>query len=92
MLIDNNPHIPDRNAALRGEGPSPGPALADAARGLERQGADFVVMACNAAHAWQADIEAAIAVPFLSMIDVTVEETVRRTAWRTHERSRRTRS
>ncbi len=76
VLIDNNPRVPDRNAALRGEGPSPGPSFADAARGLERQGANFIVLACNTAHAWQDEIEAAISVPFLSMIDATVEETV----------------
>ncbi len=72
ILIDNNPHIPDRNAALSGEGPSPGPALTNAARGLQAAGADLIVMACNAAHAWESEIRAAITIPFLSMIEETV--------------------
>src|SRR5262245_16312339 len=66
VLIDNNPHLPDRNAAIAGRGPSPGPHLAESARGLERAGADFLIMACNTAHAFVADIEAAISIPLLS--------------------------
>ncbi|MFN3584510.1 aspartate/glutamate racemase family protein [Phenylobacterium sp.] len=71
LLVDCNPLVPDRNAALRGEGPSPGPALADMARGLEAAGADFLVMACNTAHAFQYDIEQAVRVPFVSIIEET---------------------
>lgn len=72
LLIDNNPTLPDRNASLAGRGPSPGPAIAAMAKGLEAQGADFIVMPCNTAHNWKADIEAAITVPFVGMIDETV--------------------
>ena len=53
MLVDNNPHVPDRNKAIAKAGPSPAPVLAAMARGLEAQGADFLVMACNTAHAFQ---------------------------------------
>ena len=73
VLIDNNPRVPDRNAAIAGRGPSPGPQLAESARGLERAGADFLVIACNTAHAFQPDIEAAISIPLLSMIDATTD-------------------
>lgn len=73
ILIDNNPRVPDRNAAIAGRGPSPGPALARGAADLQRSGADFIVLACNTAHAFQTDIEAAISVPLLSMIDATVD-------------------
>ena len=73
LLIDNNPLLPDRNASLTGDGPSPGPGLAAMARGLQGAGADFIVMPCNTAHAWQAEIEAAITIPFISLIAVTVE-------------------
>ncbi len=76
ILIDNNPRVPDRNAAIAGIGPSPGPQLAASARGLERAGADFIVIACNTAHAFQADIEAAISIPLLSMIDATVDAAI----------------
>jgi aspartate racemase len=70
ILVDCNPHVPDRNVAQI-EGSHPGPVLAAMAAGLERQGADFLVMACNTAHAYAADIKAAIGVPFVSLIDET---------------------
>lgn len=73
LIIDNNTKIPDRNAYARGEGPSPAEALAASARGLEQAGAEVIVMACNTTHAWEADIRAAISVPFLSIIDETVK-------------------
>jgi len=77
LLIDNNPAVPDRNAAAAGRGPSPGPALAAMARGLERAGAEFLVMPCNAAHAWEGDIRAAVALPFVSLIDEVTGEALR---------------
>lgn len=73
VLIDNNPRIPNRNDAIAGEGPSPGPHLAAGARRLEEAGADVLVMACNTAHAFQPDIEAAVSIPFVSMIEATAD-------------------
>jgi aspartate racemase len=73
ILIDNNPRIPNRNDAIAGRGPSPGPHLAESARVLERAGADCLVIACNTAHAFQPEIEAAVSIPLLSMIDATVD-------------------
>ena len=79
IIIDNNPTVPNRNDAVAGTGPSPGPALAEMAQGLERAGADFVVMVCNSAHAFQDDITASITVPFVSLIAETVRATLLRT-------------
>lgn len=73
LLVDSNPAVPDRNRAIAGEGPSPGPALAAMARGLEAQGAEMLAIACNSAHAWAGEIRAAASVPLVSMIDATVE-------------------
>jgi len=73
VILDNNPKIPDRNAYARGDGPSPGPALAACAKGLEVAGANVIVMACNTTHAWEGEIRAAISVPFLSIITETVD-------------------
>ncbi len=73
VLVDCNPKIPDRNAAIAGGGPSPGPVLAEMARGLERAGADFLVMPCNTAHAFARDIRSAASIPLLSLIDVTAD-------------------
>jgi aspartate racemase len=52
VLVDSNPAVPDRNAALAGTGPSPGPVLAAMAQGLVGQGATVLAMPCNAAHGW----------------------------------------
>jgi aspartate racemase len=43
--------------------------MAQAAKGLETAGADFVVMCCNTMHCSTEAIEAAIAVPFLHIAD-----------------------
>ncbi len=74
MIIENNPKTPNRNEAIAGRGVSPGPWLADMARALERAGADFIVMACNTAHAFEKDIRAATTKPFVSIIDEVVNE------------------
>ena len=76
VIIDNNTKIPDRNAALRDNDPEPGLAIAATARGLEIAGADFLVMACNTAHAYAREIRAAVTIPFISMIDETVAATL----------------
>lgn len=72
LVVDHNPQVPNRHEAIAGLGPSPGPVLASMARGLEGAGADFLVMVCNTAHAWEREIRAATTIPFLSMIDLTV--------------------
>ena len=76
VLVDSNPHVPDRNAARGGRGLSPGPALAAMAQGLVAQGAEVLAMPCNAAHGWAADIIAATPVRFVSMVDAAVAAAV----------------
>lgn len=77
LIINNNPKVHDRNAAVAGLGPSPGPQLAAMAVALERAGADFLVMVCNTAHAFQAEIEQATVLPLVSIIEETVNEALR---------------
>jgi aspartate racemase len=69
VLIDSNPHVPDRNAAALHGGDSPGPALAAMGAALAAQGAQILAMPCNAAHGWA---DAIMAAPFISMIDAAV--------------------
>ncbi|TFU01370.1 amino acid racemase [Polymorphobacter arshaanensis] len=75
LLLDSNPHVPDRNAARHG-GASPGPALAAMARGLVAQGAQVLAMPCNAAHGWADAIIGAIAetpaARFVNLVDAAV--------------------
>jgi len=73
LIIDNNPGVPDRNRAIAGVGPSPGPALAQMAQRLAQSGADFLVMPCNTAHAFADHIRAATPLPFIDMIEQTVQ-------------------
>lgn len=75
VLVDCDPSVPDRNAALAGEGPSPGPRLAAMARGLERSGAEVLCLPCNAAHAFADAVRDATALPFVDMIEATVDAT-----------------
>lgn len=78
MVVENNPRIPSRQAAMRGEGESPGPSIAAIAARLEAMGAEFLVMPCNLAHAWQSDIEAAISIPFISIVEESVQSALDR--------------
>ena len=73
LLVDQNPKVPNRQDAILHGRKDPAPALAKMARRLEAAGADFIVMPCNAAHAFQGAIEAAIDIPFVSIVDVTLE-------------------
>ena len=73
LLVDQNPGLPNRQEALISGGEDPGPAMAAMARGLEQAGADFLVMPCNTAHAFAPAIRAAVSIPLLSIIDVTID-------------------
>lgn len=76
IVIDNDPTVPDRSAAIAGRGASPAPRLAAMTRGLVAQGAELLVMPCNAAHAFADAVrEAAGEVPFLDLIETTVVAT-----------------
>lgn len=71
LIVDSDPGVPDINSAVLGRGQSPLEALQAMARRLETAGADFLVMACNAAHFYEDGIRQSVAIPFLSMIDAT---------------------
>ena len=47
--------------------------LCDAAKVLEKGGADFIVIACNTVHIFIDDIRGAVQIPVLSMIEETVK-------------------
>ena len=73
LLVDNNPQVPSRIAALiDGDGPSPLPALLAMARGLQAQGAGLLAMPCNTAHHYHADVARAVSIPFLNMMELAV--------------------
>lgn len=74
VLVSSIPQIPDRSAAYRGEGISPLPAMVSSGMRLKRAGAGLIVMPCNTAHLWFAELEAALAVPMLHLVDVALED------------------
>jgi aspartate racemase len=74
MLVDNNPQVPNRQAAIRSGSDEVARVLADMARRLEAAGADFLVMPCNSAHAFARAIRATTRIPLVSIIDESVRE------------------
>jgi aspartate racemase len=74
MLVDNNPKIPSRIAALiEGRGEDPAPVLCQMAQGLESQGADFLVMPCNTAHYYLPAIARSVRIPVLDMVALSID-------------------
>lgn len=74
VLIDNNTSIPDRTSYILGKGTDPAPELIKTARGLEKMGADLLIMPCNTAHYFYNDISQAISIPLIDMIEATIDE------------------
>lgn len=72
MLVDHNPKVPNRQAAILGNGEDPGPEIAAMARRLEAAGADFLVIPCNTAYVFEASILEAVNIPLISIIDETI--------------------
>ncbi|SDF02184.1 aspartate/glutamate racemase family protein [Limimaricola pyoseonensis] len=79
LLVDMNPQVPSRIARLiEGRGADPGPVLAGMARGLEAAGATALAMPCNTAHHYAPEIRAAVSVPFIDMVALSVAHAARR--------------
>lgn len=73
LIVDQNPQVPSRIAHLiDGTGEDPGPVLADMAQRLVAGGAQALAMPCNTAHHYAPAIRAAVPVPLLDMIDLSV--------------------
>ncbi|WP_369060422.1 amino acid racemase [Caulobacter sp. 73W] len=67
VLMDMNPHIPDRNTSG-----AAGPMLGDMAARLRDAGAQVLAMPCNTAHAFAEHIKAG-GLPFIDMIETAGE-------------------
>lgn len=74
LIVDNNTQVPSRiRALIDGDGPDPGPTLVGMARGLEAAGAQALALPCNTAHYYAPLIKSAVKVPFIDMVEHTVE-------------------
>ena len=78
LLIHSDPRIPGRPAALLHGGASPLPALLAARDRLIAAGAQGLVMACNTAHYWHAQLCEGCALPFPSIVDVACAQAAQR--------------
>jgi aspartate racemase len=74
LLVDSRPQVPDRTAAIFGEGPSPAPILRESARLLEGWGAEIIAIPCNSAHAFLDDVREAVGIEVLDMPGVVGRE------------------
>jgi aspartate racemase len=74
LVIASDPRIPARPAALLAEGPSPLPALRSLRDRLVAFGARMLVMPCNTAHHWHAELTRDCGLPFPSIVEVSCEE------------------
>lgn len=75
MLVDNNPKIPSRIAAIiEGTGEDPAPMLCEMAKGLQAQGADFLVIPCNTAHYYLLTIASCVRIPLLDMVALSARK------------------
>jgi aspartate racemase len=77
MVVDNNPKVPSRiRALIEGDGPSPVPVLQGMARKLSAYGVDFLAMPCNTAHYYHQEVQQAVTVPLLDMVELAVQKVV----------------
>lgn len=74
LLVDQNPHIPNRQIVSNNKSNKIGSMLADGAKKLESSGVDFIVMPCNTAHMFSGDIKAEINIPFIHIVEETINE------------------
>ncbi len=72
VLIFSNPQVPDRTAAIRGQGTDPLPILVASAEVLIHGGADLLTIPCVTAHYYFDALQRAVSVPILHIIGETV--------------------
>jgi len=77
VIIDSNPRIPDRPAAISGRGQSPVSAMVHGCRCLELAGADFIIIPCVTAHFFLEEVRQEVKLPILSIFDALAEAIVR---------------
>lgn len=79
LLVDMNSQVPSRIAhIIEGTGADPAPVLAAMARRLEAAGATALGMPCNTAHHYAPVVEAAVSIPFLNMVELSVASAAQR--------------
>lgn len=73
VIIDSNPKIPDRTAAIIGGGSSPLHEMTKTAKNLEKAGADFIIIPCNTAHYYYEELKKSVGIPILNMVELVAQ-------------------
>jgi aspartate racemase len=75
LIVDQNPQVPSRiRHLIEGTGVDPTPVLVAMAQRLQGAGATALAMPCNTAHAYAPAIRAAVTIPFIDMVALSVTE------------------
>jgi aspartate racemase len=73
IIIDNNPKIPDRTAAILEKGPDPLSVMVQSAKLLEKARVDFIVIPCVTAHFFHTKLQEQISTPILHLVKETMK-------------------
>lgn len=76
LVISAIPQVPDRTAAFLGLGASPLPAMIESAKRLVCAGAELIVIPCNTAHLWFDEIQTAIGLPMIHLVDAAIDAAI----------------
>jgi aspartate racemase len=83
MVVANLPHTPDRSRAIVEGAENPLPALIEGIDLLNRNGVALIVIPCNSAHHWYAELSKRSIAPILHISEASIAElppTARRVA------------
>ena len=73
MLVFNDCDIPDRTAFITEKSPdNPLPVMVEDAKRLEAAGCEFVVIPCNTAHYFYDELEQALEIPVVNIVEETI--------------------
>jgi aspartate racemase len=72
-LLASAASTPGRTGALLEGGESPVPHLTAFARLLEQSGADALFIVCNTAHAWHAEVQRALRIPWVHLMELVAD-------------------
>jgi aspartate racemase len=73
FVLWNEPRIPDRSTSMQSGNDLPLPWLQEGIKGLKHAGCDRIVIPCNSAHFWYAQLSK-LGVPILRIVDSVAEE------------------
>lgn len=77
VIVDNDPAVPDRTAALLYGGADPFPLMLKSAKRLQSAGAELLIMPCVTGHSYLDALRRGVNVPILNMLTVTCDTMVR---------------